>query len=38
MILNWDLGAKFDDQLFTFVPPANAHQIGFDTDRKAGAK
>jgi hypothetical protein len=38
MILNWDLNAKFDDQLFTFVPPANAHQIGFDTDRKAGAK
>lgn len=43
MILNWDLGAKFDDQLFTFVPPANAHQIDFDTGgagvhRTGGAK
>ena len=40
MILNWDLGAKFDDQLFAFVPPAKAHQITFDTDstHKAGAK
>ena len=37
-ILNWDLGAKFDDTLFTFVPPANAHQIDFDTGHKPGGK
>ena len=35
-VLNWDLGAKFDDQLFTFVPPPTAHPIEFDTARKAG--
>jgi len=29
MLLNWDLGAKFDDSLFTFSPPPNAHQIEF---------
>ena len=23
MVMNWDLGAKFDDELFTFVPPAD---------------
>ena len=34
MILNWDLGAKFDDSLFTFSPPPNAHQIEFDMGRK----
>ena len=38
MVLNWDLTAKFaDDQLFAFQPPATAHQIEFDTARKAGA-
>ena len=36
MILNWDLNAKFDDQLFAFVPPPNAHHIDFDTDHKTG--
>jgi hypothetical protein len=36
MVLNWDLSAKYDDQLFTFVPPATAHQIEFDTARHAG--
>jgi hypothetical protein len=34
MILNWDLGAKFDDSLFTFAPPPNAHQIEFDMGRQ----
>ena len=37
-VLNWDLNAKFDDSLFTFVPPATAHQIEFDTDRKTAGK
>ena len=31
MVLNWDLAPKFEDQLFTFVPPANVHQIEFET-------
>ena len=37
MVMNWDLGAKFDDELFTFVPPATAHQIEFDVDHKNGS-
>ena len=37
MVMNWDLGAKFDDELFTFVPPPTAHQIEFDVDRKTGS-
>jgi hypothetical protein len=37
MVMNWDLAPKFDDQLFTFVPPANAHQIEFESTRRAGA-
>jgi len=37
MVMNWDLSAKYDDSLFTFVPPATAHQIEFDTARRAGA-
>ena len=37
-VMNWDLGAKFDDSIFTFVPPATAHQIEFDTDRKTAGK
>jgi len=37
MVMNWDLGAKFDDELFTFVPPASAHQIDFDIDHKTGS-
>ena len=37
MVLNWDLAPKFDDELFTFVPPPTAHQIEFDVDRKHGA-
>ncbi|HXU03805.1 MAG TPA: DUF2092 domain-containing protein [Polyangia bacterium] len=40
MVLNWDLQAKYDDQLFTFTPPPTAHQIDFDTKahaRKGGA-
>ncbi len=37
VVMNWDLGAKFDDELFTFVPPATAHQIEFDVDRKNGS-
>ena len=36
MVLNWDLAPKYDDQLFTFVPPANAHKIEFETTRRAG--
>jgi hypothetical protein len=34
MVMNWDLGAKFDDQIFTFTPPTNAHQIEFDVGPK----
>jgi hypothetical protein len=30
MVLNWDLGPKFDEQLFTFVPPATARKIDFE--------
>ncbi len=30
-VLNWDLGTKYDDSLFTFVPPATAHKIEFET-------
>jgi hypothetical protein len=30
-VLNWDLATKYDDQLFTFVPPATAHKIEFET-------
>jgi hypothetical protein len=37
MVLNWDLAPKFDDQIFTFVPPATAHQIEFDAGRRGGA-
>ena len=37
VVMNWDLGAKFDDELFTFVPPPTAHQIEFDVDRKNGS-
>ena len=37
MVMNWDLSAKYDDSLFTFAPPATAHQIEFDTARRAGA-
>jgi len=37
MVMNWDLNAKFDDDLFTFVPPATAHQIEFDIDHKTGS-
>jgi hypothetical protein len=38
MTLNWDIVPKFtDEQIFTFVPPANAHQIEFETVRPAGA-
>jgi hypothetical protein len=38
MVLNWDLTAKLsDEQLFGFQPPATAHQIEFDTARRAGA-
>jgi hypothetical protein len=36
MSMNWDLAPKFDDQLFTFTPPANAHQIEFEATRRAG--
>jgi hypothetical protein len=35
MVLSWDLSPKLEDQMFTFVPPTNAHQIEFDTvDRR----
>jgi hypothetical protein len=34
MVMNWDLGAKFDDQIFNFTPPTNAHQIEFDVGPK----
>jgi hypothetical protein len=35
MVLSWDLSPKLEDQMFTFVPPASAHQIEFDTvDRR----
>jgi len=35
MVLNWDLSPKLEDQMFTFVAPANAHQIEFvTTDRR----
>jgi hypothetical protein len=37
MVMNWDLNAKFADDLFTFVPPATAHQIDFDVDRRAAS-
>ena len=37
MVLNWDLAPKFEDQLFTFVPPANVHQIEFEATRRASA-
>jgi hypothetical protein len=37
MVMNWDLSPKFDDQLFTFVPPPNAHQIEFEATRRNGA-
>ena len=37
MVLNWDLAPKFDDQLFTFVPPPNTHQIEFEATRRNGA-
>ena len=30
-VLNWDLSAKFEDQLFTFVPTDKVHKIEFDT-------
>ena len=29
MLLRWDLSPKLDDQMFTFLPPAKAHQIEF---------
>jgi hypothetical protein len=29
MVLNWDLAPKLDEQMFSFVAPANAHQIDF---------
>ena len=35
MVMNWDLAPKFEDELFTFVPPATAHQIEFDVDPRA---
>jgi len=31
MVLTWDLNPKLADELFTFVPPAEAHKIEFDT-------
>ena len=37
LVMNWDLSPKFDDQLFTFVPPPNAHQIEFEATRRNGA-
>jgi hypothetical protein len=36
MVMNWDLTPKFDDQLFTFVAPPNAHQIEFEATRRNG--
>ena len=30
-VMNWDLSAKFEDQLFTFVPSDKAHKIEFET-------
>lgn len=30
-VMNWDLSPKFDDQLFTFVPPQTARKIEFET-------
>jgi hypothetical protein len=30
-VMNWDLSAKFEDQLFTFVPGDKVHKIEFDT-------
>jgi len=39
MVLDWDLNPKLADDLFTFVPPPEAHQIEFDTaaGRSAGS-
>ena len=31
MVLDWDLAPKLADDLFTFVPPAEARKIEFDT-------
>jgi len=38
MVLNWDLAPKLDEQMFTFVPPATAHQIEFQPVGKSGAR
>ena len=40
-VMNWDLSAKFEDQLFTFVPSEKTHKIEFDTvgrTAKGGAR
>jgi hypothetical protein len=37
MVLNWDLAPRLDEQTFTFVPPATAHQIEFQPVGHSGA-
>jgi hypothetical protein len=37
MVLNWDLAPRLDEQTFTFVPPATAHQIEFQPAGGSGA-
>jgi hypothetical protein len=36
MVLTWDLSPQLGDDLFTFVPPPQAHRIDFENENKSG--
>jgi hypothetical protein len=37
-VLSWDLSPKLDERMFTFTPPANAHQIELEPVEGAAGK